>query len=66
MSYQRKPLGSPCAACGAPVDAEGLAVRTLTRTLPYTPKIWHRACFEAQKTLAAAPPALPATSARAA
>jgi hypothetical protein len=46
MSYQRKPLGSPCAHCGEPVDDEVIAVRTLTTTLPYTPKIWHRACFE--------------------
>lgn len=53
MSYQRKPIGSPCARCGAPVDVEDVAVRTLTRTLPYTPKIWHRGCFEAQKSVAA-------------
>jgi hypothetical protein len=49
MSYQRKSIGSPCAHCGAPVSSEGVAVRTLTRTLPYTPKIWHRDCFEARK-----------------
>jgi hypothetical protein len=54
VSYQRKPIGSPCAQCGRPVEAEDVAVRTLTRTLPYTPKIWHRACFEAQKARAAA------------
>ncbi len=54
MSYQRKPLGSPCAHCGAPVEAEAVAVRTLTRTLPYTPKIWHRDCFEDRKTRAPA------------
>jgi hypothetical protein len=66
MSYQRKPLGSPCAACGTPVEAEGLAVRTLTRTLPYTPKIWHRACFEAQKAPTAVAQAPAATAARAA
>ncbi len=49
MSYQRKPIGSPCAGCGAGVESETVAVRTLTRTLPYTPKIWHRACFEAHR-----------------
>jgi len=49
MSYQRKPIGSPCSLCGEPVSDEGVAVRTLTRTLPYIPKIWHRPCFEAHK-----------------
>lgn len=49
MSYQRKSIGSPCAACGAPVQSETIAVRTLTRTLPYTPKIWHRGCYDASK-----------------
>jgi hypothetical protein len=46
MSYQRKPIGSPCSLCGEPVGDEAIAVRTLTNTLPYTPKIWHRTCFE--------------------
>lgn len=49
MSYQRKPIGSPCAGCGAPVQSETVAVRTLTRTLPYTPKIWHRGCYDASR-----------------
>jgi hypothetical protein len=66
MSYQRKPIGSPCAHCGQPVEAEPVAVRTLTRTLPYTPKIWHRGCFEAHKAAQAAgaqPAAAPARAA---
>ncbi len=45
MAYQRKPIGSPCSRCGQPVDEERVAVRTLNRTLPYVPKIWHRGCF---------------------
>ena len=49
MSYQREPIGAPCALCAAPVADEDTAVRTLSRTLPYTPKIWHRRCFEAQR-----------------
>jgi hypothetical protein len=53
MSYQRKPLGSACARCARPVEVEAVAVRTLTRTLPYTPKIWHRPCFEAHRALEA-------------
>ena len=48
MAYQRKPLNSPCALCGESVADEATAVRTLTNTLPYTPKIWHRPCFEAR------------------
>jgi hypothetical protein len=55
MSYQRKPIGSPCAGCGAPVSEEGSAVRTLTRTLPYTPKIWHRPCFATHQAAQVAP-----------
>jgi hypothetical protein len=54
MAYQRKPLNSPCALCGKPVAEEAIAVRTLTTTLPYTPKIWHRPCYEARPQ--AAPP----------
>jgi hypothetical protein len=46
MAYQRKPINSPCSLCGGPVSDEAVAVRTLTSTLPYTPKIWHRVCFE--------------------
>jgi hypothetical protein len=46
MAYQRKPIHSPCSLCGGSVSDEAVAVRTLTSTLPYTPKIWHRACFE--------------------
>jgi hypothetical protein len=57
VSYQRKPIGSPCAGCGAPVASEPVAVRTLTRTLPYTPKIWHRPCFEAHRPAASPLPA---------
>jgi len=49
MAYQRKPLGSPCYGCGEPVKDESVAVRTLNNYLPYTPKIWHRPCFEAKK-----------------
>jgi hypothetical protein len=49
MAYQRKPIGSPCSRCGQPVAEERVAVRTLTNYLPYTPKIWHRPCFEEHK-----------------
>ena len=49
MSYQRKPLGSPCSRCGQAVTDEKVAVRTLNNVLPYTPKIWHRSCFDAHK-----------------
>jgi hypothetical protein len=49
MSYQRKPLGSQCWLCAQPVTDEKVAVRTLNNVLPYTPKIWHRSCFEAHK-----------------
>jgi len=31
------------------VNDESVAVRTLNNFLPYTPKIWHRPCFEAKK-----------------
>jgi len=31
------------------VTDEKVAVRTLNNYLPYTPKIWHRPCFEEQK-----------------
>ena len=56
MSYQRKPPGSPCSRCGQPVMDEKVAVRTLNTFLPYTPKIWHRACFEEHKRGAAPRP----------
>ncbi len=49
MAYQRRPIGSPCSRCGQPVTDEKVAVRTLNNYLPYTPKIWHRPCFEEQK-----------------
>lgn len=55
MSYQRKPLGSPCSRCGQPVTDETAAVRTLNNFLPYTPKIWHRPCFEEHKRHTATP-----------
>ncbi len=55
MSYQRKPLGSPCSRCGQPVTDEKVTVRTLNNFLPYTPKIWHRACFEEHKRQTATP-----------
>ena len=60
MSYQRKPIGSPCTLCGEPVGDEAVAVRTLTSTLPYTPKIWHRPCFERRQTRQVARPQLEA------
>lgn len=55
MSYQRKPLGSPCSRCGQPVTSEQVAVRTLNNFLPYVPKIWHRPCFEEHKRQTATP-----------
>jgi hypothetical protein len=56
MAYQRKPIGSNCSLCGQPVGDEAIAVRTLTNTLPYTPKIWHRTCFEQRTARQAARP----------
>lgn len=55
MSYQRKALGSVCSGCGQPVTDEKVAVRTLNNFLPYTPKIWHRPCFDAHKRETATP-----------
>jgi hypothetical protein len=56
MSYQRKPIGTPCSLCGAPVRDEAIAVRSLTNTLPYTPKIWHRPCYEQRNARQVAQP----------
>jgi hypothetical protein len=56
MSYHRQPIGSPCSLCGRPVAEESVAVRTLTGSLPYVPKIWHRPCFELKTQRRAAAP----------
>jgi hypothetical protein len=56
MAYKHKSIGSPCSLCGEPVSDEAVAVRTLTNTLPYTPKIWHRVCFEQRKAMPVARP----------